>query len=286
MIIIHRVGILFFGSATRHGFQWPLAQINISSLSGEEFVPDYSADDDDEPETPAKPTPVDFEALTANAENKDEVLDRVLQLLEQQRLQRQAMVARQEADRTRANWQEDAFRQLCGSEPLKVLDLLAEVSAANILMMVDGNGLNLLHQSCRIGCVPLVERLLAMNPALADQLTSPGGRPAHWSPLMVLLDAKSAMWEEDYKYLVHLVLVNSSLATLEARAANGSSALHMACSRGQFWTVKKLLWCIYNKADANQAAFGLVSSLLNQPNGRGAGCVLGPASECFNLCPF
>lgn len=181
---------MFFGSATRHGFQWPLAQINISSLSGEEFVPDYSADDDDEPETPAKPTPVDFEALTANAENKDEVLDRVLQLLEQQRLQRQAMVARQEADRTRANWQEDAFRQLCGSEPLKVLDLLAEVSAANILMMVDGNGLNLLHQSCRIGCVPLVERLLAMNPALADQLTSPGGRPAHWSPLMVLLDAK------------------------------------------------------------------------------------------------
>ena len=241
-----------------------------------EFEPDWGDDDDEPPLAP--PEPVDFAKVAENAgaENRDEVMDRVLQLLEQQLLQRQAMVERQEVERTRANWQEDAFRLLCGPEPLKLLDLLPEVSASNILTMVDGNGLNLLHQSCRIGCVPVVEGLLALNPALADQLTNTGGRPAHWSVMMVLLDAKNAMTEEDYMTLVHLIIINSSLATLEARAANGSSALHMAASRGQFWSLKKLLYGIYNKAKGDQAAFGLVSSLLNQPNGRGAGCVSCP----------
>lgn len=159
---------------------------------------------------------MDFQKLAdaaGSAENQDEVLDRILQLLEQQRLQRQAAVARQEAERTRANWQDDAFRQLFGPEPLKVLDLLEEVTAANILMMVDGNGLNLLHQACRVGCVPVVEKLLDMNVALADQLTSPTGRPAHWSPLMVLLDAKSGIGQDEYMWLIQLLVTHSSLAT-------------------------------------------------------------------------
>lgn len=227
---------------------------------------------------------MDFQKLAdaaGSAENQDEVLDRILQLLEQQRLQRQAAVARQEAERTRANWQDDAFRQLFGPEPLKVLDLLEEVTAANILMMVDGNGLNLLHQACRVGCVPVVEKLLDMNVALADQLTSPTGRPAHWSPLMVLLDAKSGIGQDEYMWLIQLLVTHSSLATLEVRAANGSSALHMACSRGQFWSVKKLLYGIYNKADSTQAAFGLVTNLVNQANARGAGCA---SSLAVTIC--
>lgn len=90
---------------------------------------------------------------------------------------------------------------------------------------------------------------------------------------MVLLDAKSGVEQDDCMWLVQLLASRSSLATLEVRAANSSSALHMACSRGQFWSVKKLLYGIYNKADATQAAFGLVANLVNQANGRGAGCV-------------
>eukprot|EP00435_Cladocopium_sp_Y103_P063735 s662_g25.t1 len=236
------------------------------------FVPDYSPDDE-EPETPAQPKPVDFTQLATDAENRSEVLDRVLQLLEQQKLRSQALVARQEVERTRANWQEEAFTIVLGNEPLKLLDMLEEVTESNVLMMRDGNGLNLLHQCCRIGCVAVVEKLLSINASLSDQMTSPNGRPAFWSPLMVLLDSKPSMWEEDYKYLMNVVLHSSSLATLEARAANGSSALHMACSRGQWWSTKKMLYSIYAKAGSDQGAFGLVTSLVNQPNGRGAGCV-------------
>lgn len=224
----------------RGAFLWPLAWFSFAlfllysprqpAKGGDDFVPDWSPDDD-EPETPAKPSPVDFTQLAAGADNRSEVLDRVLTLLEQQKLRSQAMVARQEAERTRSNWQEEAFSLICGPEPLRLLDLLDEVTESNVLMMRDGNGLNLLHQCCRIGCIPVVEKLLTIHPALTDQMTSPHGRPAFWSPLMVLLDAKRIMWEDSYKELMGLILASSSLATLEARAANGSSALHMACSR-------------------------------------------------------
>lgn len=266
----------------RGAFLWPLAWFSFAlfllysprqpAKGGDDFVPDWSPDDD-EPETPAKPSPVDFTQLAAGADNRSEVLDRVLTLLEQQKLRSQAMVARQEAERTRSNWQEEAFSLICGPEPLRLLDLLDEVTESNVLMMRDGNDLNLLHQCCRIGCIPVVEKLLTIHPALTDQMTSPHGRPAFWSPLMVLLDAKRIMWEDSYKELMGLILASSSLATLEARAANRSSALHMACSRGQWWSTKKILYAAYHKAGGDQAAFGLVTSMVNQPNGRGAGCV-------------
>ena len=46
----------------------------------------------------------------------------------------------------------------------------------------------------------------------------------------------------------------------------------MATSKGMFWTTKRLLYAIYEKAGGANMAFGLVSSLVNEPNGRGAGC--------------
>ena len=75
------------------------------------------------------------------------------------------------------------------------------------------------------------------------------------------------MDETTFKYILSQLLYYTSLATLQTRAGNGSSVLHMCCSKGMAFTMRKVLWAIYNKANANEAAFGLVSSLVNTPNG-------------------
>ena len=213
----------------------------------------------------------------ATGQGSAEVLDRVLLLLEAQRLQHQALVAKAEEERTRASLQDEVFRAILSESPLKVLPLLDEATSTTIMHMHDANGLNLLHHAVRVGSYEVVDRLLELNTNLCDQISSPNGRPAHWTPFMVFIDtAKAVMDKSTYFYILGCLLHHSSLATLEVRAANGSSALHMACSKGMAATVKKTVYAIYNKAGESESALGLVSSLLNQPNGRGAGCVPGP----------
>lgn len=239
-----------------------------------DYDPDDKEDEANEPPaTEAKP--VDFASLAAKQESevREEVMDRVLALLEQQKVQRQAMMARQEEEQLRANWQDEAFRAVLGADPLKALPLLDEANSATILQMVDGNGLNLLHNAVRVMCWPVVQRLINLNPAVVDQLTSPQARPAHWSALMVLVDTNAVGDQEAYGAILTMLLEAMSLATLEARAANGNTALHLAAGQGNFWTMRKIVWEIYHKASGNQAAFGLVSSLLNLPDRKGAGCV-------------
>ena len=213
--------------------------------------------------------------LDHSLRNQDsEVMSRVLELLEEQRLQRQAVLARSEEELTRQTLQVEALRALLGPEPLTVLDLLVDVGPSVVLALSDSDGRTLLHHAARIGAWQVTERLVSINPHVCDQFTSPSGRPAHWSPLMVFIDSGCpGLSESQYMGLLHLLLNNSSLATVEARAANGMSALHMSCSKGMNRTTRKVVWAIYNKATGNEAAFGLVSSLLNQPDARGRGCV-------------
>lgn len=90
---------------------------------------------------------------------------------------------------------------------------------------------------------------------------------------MVLVDTNAVGDQEAYGAILTMLLEAMSLATLEARAANGNTALHLAAGQGNFWTMRKIVWEIYHKASGNQAAFGLVSSLLNLPDRKGAGCV-------------
>ena len=243
-------------------------------LAGEMSVDFGCSDDEDEPDAvSADPKTVDEWLNSATGQGAStEVFERITKLLEAQRLQYQTMLAKAEEESTRTTLVSDLFRAIL-SEPLKVLPLLEEVTSTTVMKMQDANGLNLLHQAVRVGSYEIVDRLLALNTNLCDQLTSPLGRPAHWSPLMVLIDTGKAVMSQDvYFHILSRLLRYSSLATLEATASNGSSALHMASSKGMFSTVKKLVYTIYNKAGESEAAIGLVSSLLNKPNGRGLGC--------------
>lgn len=78
--------------------------------------------------------------------------------------------------------------------------------------------------------------------------------------------------EPTFHYIFGRLLSQSSLATLEVKAANGATVLHMSCSKGMKQVTKRILYSLYNKAGKNEAAFGLVQAMLRQPNGRGFGC--------------
>ena len=223
--------------------------------------PDYDPDDDGEP---VEPPP---EALHPS-DMKAEVLDRVCALLEEQRLHQQSLLQQRLEDSALETFSAEVMEVLLGVTPLAVLPLLDTVWNVR-----DLNGKTLLHHAVRVGCWQVVVKLLELNPHLADQLTNPNGRPQHWSAIMVCVDTgKSAMQEDEYHYVLDTLLYHSSLATLQVRASNGSSALHMAASKGMFYTVKRLLYAIYNKAQCTPQAFALCTACLNQPNGRGAGC--------------
>ena len=201
-------------------------------------------------------------------------MHRVLRLLEEQRLRSQALLAKS-SERESVSEQKESFAAVMSATPLAVLPMLDDLQPSQALLLKDMNGMNLLHVSARLGCWEVMDRLLALNSQLCDQMTSPVGRPAHWSPLMVLVDAGQARDPDTFRYMLGRLLQETSLTTIEARAANGTSALHMAAGRGMFNATKQILYAVYNKNNAGMAAFGLVTSLLNTPNGRGAGCVSG-----------
>lgn len=243
------------------------------SLASEpSFEPDYDPDDKDDKDDknePREPAPQPLKP-----DESEEVMARVLKLLEEQRLHSQAFLAKTTDASSAAQLQEDCFRSLMSATPLAVLPFLDKVTPNSVLQMKDVNGFTLLHTAARIGCWEAMDRLLAICPVLCDQLSSPNGRPAHWTPLMVLIDTGSAARDkQEFYYMLQQLLEHSSLATIECKSGNGSSALHMATSKGMFHTTKKILWAVYNKGTGDQTAFGLVSSMLNQTNSRGAGCV-------------
>lgn len=233
------------------------------ALSGGDDQPDWGNDEDEPQEEEKKPL--------AESES-DEVMQRVLRLLEEQRLRSQAVVAKATDETTKAQLQDDAFAALLSPTPLAVLPIISQMDASTVLQVKEANGMTLLRTAARIGCWEVADAVLQLNPRMTEQLTLPSGRPSHWSALMVLIDSGAGHAEGDYKYIMDQVLLNSSIATIECRAANGSSALHMACSKGMLWSTKRIIYAVYGKANGDQAAYGLVTSMLNQTNGRGAGC--------------
>ena len=202
-------------------------------------------------------------------------MKRVLRLLEEQRLHSHAFLAKSSRQDSFSENQERIFAALMGPTPLAVLPMLDDMAASQALLLRDKNGMSLLHFSARLGYWEVMDRMLQINPQLCDQMTSPVGRPAHWSPLMILIDAGQARDPQTFRYMLARLLQETSLTTIEARGANGTSALHMATSKGMFNATKQILYAVYNKNRADLAAFGLVTSMLNTPNGRGAGCVSG-----------
>ena len=142
--------------------------------------------DVEEEEPVAAPKPLDVPAVC----KQDEVLGRVMELLEEQRLHRQALIAKTEEESVRPTFKEEALAAVMGPTPLAVLPLLAEASAGTVLQVRDREGMTVLHHAARATRPAAVDACIQLCSHLADQLT-PSGRPAHWSPLMVCVDTGS-----------------------------------------------------------------------------------------------
>ena len=231
-------------------------------------MPDWDGDDEEEAEAETELKPLDTAKLT------DTAMAQMIELLQEQKLHRQSQVAQAQEQALRASFKDDLFQALLGPAPVaKVLELLKDASPSAVLEVRDGNGMTVLHHAVRLGQWEIVDRCLELCPPLADQVSSPTGRPAHWTALMVAVDMGRGLADEGtLHYILTRLLQEACLATLEVKSANGATVLHMSCSKGMMRVTKRLLYGIYKKAGSNQAAFGLVSSLLRQPNGRGYGC--------------
>jgi hypothetical protein len=202
-----------------------------------------------------------------------EVLVRFLQLMQAQWEATQSQLLREEQRRLGEDFKTRVMIALLGPRPMDVMGLLEQVTGALIMQIRGRNGLTVLHHACRLHLPAVSDRALSLNPALAGTVTYPQGRPPHWTALMVVVD----QWKDvpAAKDTLRVLVRYMSPDAYSVRATNGATALHTACSRGNSYAVKKCLYGLYNAAGGNEAAFGLVVSLLNSPGGgtRNAGCV-------------
>ena len=110
------------------------------------------------------------------------------------------------------------------------MPMLDVLGPSQIMAISDEGGMTILHHAARMGYYLVVEKVLEVNPGMADAVTKIEGKPALWTPLMVLVD----QWRDtDSKRRVLKNLIDySSVQTIMARSLTGSTALFMAASRG------------------------------------------------------
>lgn len=110
-------------------------------------------------------------------------MSHMIELLKEQRLHRQSQLAHAQEEALRASFKDDVFKALLGTSPLLALDLLQEATPSVGGAGPGGDDYPAPRGSDWVlgGGGPVLE----LCPALADQVTSPTGRPAHWTPLMI-----------------------------------------------------------------------------------------------------
>ena len=211
----------------------------------------------------------------ASSQGSPEVLSRMMKLTQEQRLQNQVLLARLEERDTEVNYTNKVLQALLSPRPDDCLAMLASATAASVMNIKDADGATALHHAVRVGAWQVVDRLLALNSNLANCMTHMHGRPANWSPLMVLIDrSPSSLPENCHGYLLGRLIHHSTAQTIAARATSGMTAVHMAASRGQIQTIKRLLYGLYAKGGENEEALAEVRAVLNSPGGqRGSGCL-------------
>ncbi|CAE7460837.1 unnamed protein product [Symbiodinium sp. CCMP2592] len=252
---------------------------------------------DDEPATPAtaesgeplEPSSLDLEktmeALKAQAAegDKDEMLGRLFGLLETQKVQQQALLSRLQSRQEMDERKNVILTALYNRDMTRLRAELQALTVSDLVSIRDEEGMTVAHHAVRLGLGPCLEYTLRKAPTLADAVTNPSGRPANWTPLMVLVDAPpGSLGGTDYAYDMLKVLVSymsvTGLVNLGPfKSPTGATAFHIAASRGNHRGLQKLLWSLYHKSggDRNSTyAFGLVTSLVNSPGlKRGQGVV-------------
>ncbi|CAE7358961.1 DSPTP1 [Symbiodinium sp. CCMP2592] len=240
---------------------------------------DANQDDDaaaaaEEEEAEEDAPPKDFEEVMRELEGAGaagEVLDRVVKLLESQRLQTQRLLHQEEERRTTKGMVDKVLGTMLSNRPQDVMPMLEVLGPAQIMALADTNGMTILHHAARMGYYLVCDKVLSVNPGMADAITKVDGKPAMWTPLMVLVD----QWVfTDNKCNVLKSLIDySSVQTIMSRSLTGSTALMMAASRGNDYVVKRILFGLYYKMGSSEAAFSRISQHINQQGPHGKGCV-------------
>ncbi|CAE7328274.1 DSPTP1 [Symbiodinium sp. CCMP2592] len=265
---------------------------------------------DDEPATPAtaesgeplEPSSLDLEktmeALKAQAAegDKDEMLGRLFGLLETQKVQQQALLSRLQSRQEMDERKNVIFTALYNRDMTRLRAELQALTVSDLVSIRDEEGMTVAHHAVRLGLGPCLEYTLRKAPTLADAVTNPSGRPANWTPLMVLVDAPpGSLGGTDYAYDMLKVLVSymsvTGLVNLGPfKSPTGATAFHIAASRGNHRGLQKLLWSLYHKSggDRNSTyAFGLVTSLVNSPGlKRGQGVVDAALANNIDLAMY
>lgn len=252
---------------------------------GGEMEVDYDADDKvAEPLAQADPATVEVEKVPEKAKAEAEVQglseqaeQSLLDLLEAQKVSSQSMLAKLEkleAERVTAEQREELLQMLLARDAGFVAKLNS-MPAPLLREVADRQGMTLLHHAVRVGLVDVVEALVHRCPEAAEKTTLVDGRPAGWTPLMVLMDAPvAAMGEENYQRVMRCLLHNMSVQSIALPAYSGQTAAHLAAAQANLWAVKKICWKVYTKAGESDSAFRQVQDMLNSRSGkRGAGTV-------------
>ncbi|CAJ1459013.1 unnamed protein product [Effrenium voratum] len=251
---------------------------------------DYSDDDDGEPKEESHEESHAAAAVSDLVKNtpgdsRDEALTRLYELLETQKVQQQAVLSSLQTRQERELFQQSMLSALLNRDSETSVQLICKASPAQLMMARDEAGLTVVHHAVRLGLGQVLEAALRKAPLLADAVTFPSSKPDNWTPLMVLCDAAPGSLGgldhayEMLKYLLCFMSATGMQILSSTRAGSGMTAFHLAAARGQFRFVKKLVWSLYHKAggnssDRSDAAFSLVTSVVNSKGGkRAAGCV-------------
>ena len=172
--------------------------------------------------------------------NSPEVLDRILKLLEKQRLETQRALARMEEQEYSKDFCNDVLQAVLSLQGQAAVDLLER--STTIMQIVDSNGMHALHHAGKLGLVAVVEKILVINPAAADKVTRADGRPANWTPMMVLSDNWSG--SDDQCQALRYLLWASQPASFGVRTLSGNTCLHLVCSQGNTYFAKRICYAL------------------------------------------
>lgn len=122
-----------------------------------------------------------------------------------------------------------------------------------------------LHRAARQGYVQVVRKILSLNPFAANARTYPSRAPGLATPLSLLADAEPRSMDADVMEAIATELVeHMTLAAVRLQSTKGSTAFHLAASRGNVVVLR----CILPQMEAR---FGRreLSKALNLTNGKG-----------------
>ena len=207
----------------------------------------------------------------------DQAEQSLLELLEAQKVSHQSLLAkleRLEAERVTEQQREELLESLL-SRDAGFLARLEALPLPLVLEVADKQGMSLLHHAVRLGQAEVAEAIVTRCPEAVSKTTQVDGRPARWTPLMVLMDTSvQAMGEDAYQRIARCLLHAMSVQDIAMQAYHGQTAVHLAAAQANLWAVKKICWTAYKKAGESDSAFRQVRQMLNTRSGkRGAGTV-------------